>query len=259
MKPLRTAHFFAAVHPSSTLSLTVIRVSLHDLHAPPTYPSSKRSVFFLAFPQGSDHIFTTLGATNTDGLRDIIMSGIAHAVSRQNCRFELKPGRFLAKTLESMCSHRGARGSAGGLAAGWSIYLDGFENNPLALPKEVALGDDGEGEEDEGWKRRKMVAARFGKTGVVDDGRAVECAYFEVEENFPGERGRKDMFRPTIGVRLMGPHVFAGVRTMAEKKGGGAVVEKLPGWMIGEEGVTSGIIRNRKLLRKMADGKFSKA
>lgn len=187
------------------------------------------------------------------------MSAIAHAVSRQNCRFELKPGRFVAKTLESMCSHRGAHGSAGGLAARWSIYLDGFENNPLALPKEVVPEEEGKGEKGEDRKRRKMVAARFGKTGVLDDGRAVESAYFEVEEKFPGERGVKDVFRPTIGVRLVGPHVFAGVRAMAENKGGGAVVEKLPGWMVGEEGVSSGIIRNRKLLRKMADGKFSKA
>ncbi|KAI5856424.1 centromere protein Chl4/mis15/CENP-N [Tricharina praecox] len=261
LKPLQTAHFFSALHPS-LLSLTVLRISLHSPYTPPSYPPTKRSssIFFLAFPSGSDHVFTTLGASNTDGLRDSVLAAIAHAVSRPHCRFALKPGRFVAKTLESLCSHRGAGDGAGGLGAGWSVYLDGFESSPLAVPR-VVQPEDEDGEEGEERKRRKMVKARFGATGVAGDGRAVESAYFEVDEMFPSAcKGKgKDVFRPTIGVRLMGAHVFAGVRAMAEKKGGGAVVEKLPGWMLGEEGVTSGIIRNRKLLRKMADGKFSKA
>jgi central kinetochore subunit Mis15/CHL4 len=212
-------------------------------------------MFWLAFPSGGDHVFTNLGATNLDGLRDIVVAGIANAVSRAGCRFELKPGRLVTKTLESMCTHRGTEGASGGLAAGWSIYVDGFENSPLAVAKDIAEEEDGEGDAATR-KRRKLVAARFGKTSM-GDGAAIESAYFEVQEKFPGKEG-EPAFRPTIGIRLEGTHVYAGIREMAEK-GEGFVVEKLPGWMVGEEGVSSGIVRNRKVLRKKGDGKFIKA
>ncbi|KAF8248075.1 CHL4-domain-containing protein [Wilcoxina mikolae CBS 423.85] len=252
LKPMQTAHFFATTHP--TLPLTMIRVSLHDPHTPPTYPVRKK-MFWLAFPSGGDHVFTNLGASNTDGLRDILMAGIANAVSRAGCRFELKPGRFTAKTLESMCTHRGTEGASGGMAAGWSIYVDGFENSPLAAAKDIAEEEDGE-EDAATKKRRKLVAARFGKTSL-GDGAAIESAYFEVQEKFPGKEGEAT-FRPTIGIKLEGKHVYAGIREMAER-GEGFVVEKLPGWMVGEEGVSSGIVRDRKVLRKKGDGKFIKA
>jgi central kinetochore subunit Mis15/CHL4 len=208
-------------------------------------------MFWLAFPAGADHIFTTLGLTKADGLYDCVVSAIETALSRAGCRFELKPGRFVAKTLESMMTHRGAGAASGGMAAGWSIYVDGFENNPLALPKEVAAESEGEGEEAALKKRRKLVAARFGKT-AVGDGAALESAHFVLQEKF-----RDEEWTPKIELRLEGNHVFAGVREMAEK-GEGIDVEKLPGWMVGNEGVSSGFIRQGKVFRRKADGKFSR-
>ncbi|KAA8907443.1 centromere protein Chl4/mis15/CENP-N [Sphaerosporella brunnea] len=248
LKPLQTAHFFSSTHP--TLPLTMIRVSLHDPFTLPTYPQ-KRKMFWLAFPEGADHIFTTLGLTKTDGLYACVASGIENALSRAGCRFELKPGRFMAKTLESMMTHRGAAAASGGMAAGWSIYVDGFENSPLALPKEVAAESDGEGEEAVVKKRRKVVAARFGKM-ALDDGAALESAHFVLQEKFKDEE-----WTPKVEIRLEGSHVFAGIRQMAEN-GVGVNVEKLPGWMVGGEGVSSAFIREGKVFRRKADGKFSR-
>lgn len=277
LKPIQTAYFFAAAHPS--LPLTAIRVSLHDPHTPATYPQGRRSrrLFWLAFPAGADHVFTTLGASTAadGGLRDVVVAGIANAVSRQGCRFELKPGRLIAKTLQSLCAHRGAEGGAsGGMAAGWSIYVDGFECSPLAAPREIGEGgeseEDGSGgkgrgsrgdargaeaEDDPGAsKRRKLAAGRFGATRL-HDGAALESVYFEVQEKCPpGNRS----FRPTIGIQLEGSHVFAGVRQMAEKAGHGFAVDNLPGWIVGAEGVSSGIVRDGKVLRKRGDGRFNR-
>lgn len=272
LRPIQTAHFFAAAHPA--LPLTAIRVSLHDPHTPATYPQGRHSrrLFWLAFPAGADHVFTTLGASRAanGGLRDVVVAGIANAVSRQGCRFELKPGRLIAKTLQSLCAHRGAEGGAsGGMAAGWSIYVDGFECSPLAAPREVVTEE--ESEEDKGRgggggrrgaeaeddlganKRRKLAAGRFGATRP-HDGTALESVYFEVQEKCPGN----PPFRPTIGIQLEGSHVFAGVREMAEKAGHGFAVDRLPGWIVGAEGVSSGIVRDGKVLRKRGDGRFNR-
>jgi central kinetochore subunit Mis15/CHL4 len=265
--PVQTAHYYVTRHPS--LPLTLIRVSLHDPHAAPVYPERKR-IFWLGFPAGGDHIFTTLGNTQR-GAGEVVVSGVAHAVSRSGCRFELKPGRLQARTLESMCSLRGAEGASGGMAAGWGVYVEGFEDSPLALPKDELDDKEEEGEmllDPQARKRRKLVKTRFGNTGV-GDGAALESAYFEVAEKFPedpelareGQTGNNDgkgTFVPKLGIKFDGTHIFAGIREMAEE-GEGIDVMTLPGWMTGEEAVSSGVVRNGKVIRKKGAGRFSKA
>ena len=237
LRPLQTPHFFTAAHPE--LPLTLVRISLHTPHTPPAYPVRGKS-FWLAFPAGADHVFTTLGAPNKDGLREVVESGLALAVSRPGCRFNIKPGRLTAKTLSSLVAHRGAEaGKAGGMSGAWAVYTTGFEDSPIAMARETtALEPPAKLDEvaERANKRRKMVAAAFGDTGV-GDGAALESVYFELQDKVGG-------WRPTIGVRLEGEHVFAGVRQGAEAEDGGWTLEKLPGWMRGEVGVTMGVVKD---------------
>jgi len=158
------------------------------------------------------------------------------------------------------------------MAAGWGVYVDGFEDSPLALPKDEWDGqvDEEEGEmlDPQSRKRRKLVKTRFGNTGI-GDGMALESAYFEVVEKFPedpelaregeeGSNGEKGIFVPKLGIKFDGAHIFAGIREMAEE-GEGIDVMTLPGWMTGEEAVSSGVVRNGKVIRKKGAGRFSKA
>ncbi|CCX06806.1 centromere protein Chl4/mis15/CENP-N [Pyronema domesticum] len=249
LKPLLTAHFFAAPHPS--LPLTMIRISLHSPSSAPSYPV-KTHIFWLSFPSSGDHVFSNLSASKQNGLRDIVMAAIGSAISRHGCRWELKSGRLTAKTLESMVHHRGAE-EGGGMLAGWGVYLEGFEPSPLAAVEKLREEEE-EGLDDEDQvrrKRRKMVEGRFGKE-TKEEAR-IESVNFDVEDKFGGTS-----WRPTIGILLEGGHVFAGIRGMAET-GKGIRVEKLPGWMCGDEGVSSGIVRDRKVLRKKGQGRWSKA
>lgn len=247
-------------------------MSLHPASLPPTFPQPRHS-FWLSFPSSSStHIFTTLGLRRGDGIREAVIAGIANGLSREGMRFDVANDRFVARTLESMVYHRGGveGGGAGGCLAGWSIYGDGFETNPLALPKEVLLpppGSDGthaadgeiDAEEERARKRRKRVAdARFGPA-AIGDGRAIESVTFRLEERFPeslsdlapardgdsddGDGDDEDgVWRPDVTITFEGSHVFAGLKEMAER-GEGVLVEKLPGWMVGEAGVTSGVVR----------------
>jgi central kinetochore subunit Mis15/CHL4 len=140
------------------------------------------------------------------------------------------------------------------MLAGWGVYLEGFEPSPLAAVKKLREEEEEEDLDDEDQvrrKRRKMVEGRFGKETKEEV--RIESVNFDVEDKFRGTS-----WRPTIGIRLEGGHVFAGIRGMAEA-GKGIRVEKLPGWMCGDEGVSSGIVRDRKVLRKKGQGRWSKA
>jgi hypothetical protein len=93
---------------------------------------------------------------------------------------------MITKTLESMCTLRGAEGGAtGGLIGGWSVYADknGLENNPLEPPREVGLSKLRDEENDDGrMKRRKLVQGRFGNTSR-DDGAAIEDVFLKYGKN----------------------------------------------------------------------------
>lgn len=133
-------------------------------------------------------------------------------------------------------------------------------------------------------KRRKLVAkGRFGDTAKPNDGKGIERLDIRLEDPYPlspterplyGEvipgdepvaagikkrKGRRstinleleitedgakdrDEWRPDVRVTFHGQHIFAGVRELAEA--GVIDVERMPGWMTGEEGVSVGVVRN---------------
>ncbi|KAI5777668.1 centromere protein Chl4/mis15/CENP-N [Geopyxis carbonaria] len=265
VRPAFTPHFASWRHPAQPL--TVLRVALHDAAAPPAWPQ-RRHVFFLALPDGSDHVFTTLGTADAALLAGV-KTGVAAGLSREGCRLSVASGRVVAKTLDAMCALRGAGAGAGGMLAGWGVYADGFEADPLAPPREMAVAKTPEGER-AAKRRKKMVAARFGAT-AADDGKALESVFFVLEDRFPAPPPRNPPradddsddddggadWRPKVSVLFEGSHVFAGIRELAEidageEEGGRKPVvrlESLAGWMTGEEGVSSGFVRDGRVKR----------
>lgn len=254
--PTQIAHFFTTTYDE--LPLTLIRVSLHDPHAALVLPP-RRKTFWLAFPQGGEHVFTTLNSG--EGVRDLVVAGIAEGVSRSGSRFEVKTGRFQARSLEAMCHFRGAQGGSGGLVAGWGMYVDGFEGNPLAPPREIKDNTVAERQ-----KRQRLLGVRFGKEQMQNN-KAVESIFFELREKYPeagmpidddDEDGADEgdgVFRPTVGIKFEGNHVFRGIRKISAIEKSMFDLEMMPGWTVGDEGVTSGIVQEGRVRRKK-NGRF---
>ncbi|RSL95464.1 hypothetical protein CEP52_012052 [Fusarium oligoseptatum] len=57
--------------------------------------------------------------------------------------------------------------------------------------------------------------------------------------------GNSDRWTPTIKITFNGSHVWAGVRQLVEA--GIVDGERMPGWMTGEEGVTTGLVRHGRI------------
>ncbi|KAM4059859.1 kinetochore protein CHL4 like domain-containing protein [Hirsutella rhossiliensis] len=138
----------------------------------------------------------------------------------------------------------------------------------------------------EGKRARLVAKARFGDSAIVTDGKGVEKVEILVQDPFPAsnvaepqglddaddeqqpqDRRRSkldaalrqaqadvediedeaDASRWTPAVRLcfQGSHVFAGLRQLVEA--GIVDGERMPGWMTGEEGVTTGALRHGRI------------
>ncbi|PHH79772.1 hypothetical protein CDD82_2180 [Ophiocordyceps australis] len=61
-----------------------------------------------------------------------------------------------------------------------------------------------------------------------------------------------NMWTPTVGLSFQGPHVFAGIRQLVEI--GVVDGERMPGWMTGEDGVTSGVVRHGRIKAHKGSG-----
>ena len=133
-------------------------------------------------------------------------------------------------------------------------------------------------------RARLVAKARFGTSGKVTDGKGIERLEIIMQDPYPvGEgqtvddsdsdvsrrrearRSRVDnalqralakeqdddigdvepdssQWTPTVRLTFQGSHVFAGIRQLVEA--GIIDGERMPGWMTGEEGVTSGVVRH---------------
>ncbi|KAH0604800.1 uncharacterized protein H6S33_006468 [Morchella sextelata] len=252
LRPLVSTHTFLTRHP--TLPLHLLRLQLHP--HPPTPPLAlppPKRIFWLAFPTAAPgYVYHNIPAGGGDGLRDVVRESVAAAVSREHGRFELRASAMCARTLEALCFYRGGGGGEGGMVGVWSVYAEGVEGGPLDVlgakrGVEVVQGEKG-GEEE---KRRRVAEGRFGGGARVGDGRGLESVEFVVEDVFPGdgEEGEEEEWRPSVGVKLEGAHVFAGVRSLVEA---GVVFDgvKMPGWMTGEGGVSFGMVRDGVLVKR---------
>lgn len=136
-------------------------------------------------------------------------------------------------------------------------------------------------------RAKMVAEARFGLSGIVTDGKGVERFELVLEDPFPtsnpiedddgeprsttrrpadrrvsqidaalekaSDRDGEDIdepkdpsrWTPSVSVAFTGPHVFAGIRQLVEA--GIIDGERMPGWMTGEEGVTTGIVRQGRI------------
>ncbi|KAM0815162.1 putative Centromere protein Chl4/mis15/CENP-N [Seiridium cardinale] len=96
-----------------------------------------------------------------------------------------------------------------------------------------------EDEEDAGSRQSRRPRGR--KSGIELE---LEKAR-EHDESITGVAEEENGHRPRIRFTFTGPHVFAGIRQLVES--GIIDGERMPGWMTGEEGVTTGIVINGKM------------
>ncbi|KYK55217.1 chl4 [Drechmeria coniospora] len=87
-------------------------------------------------------------------------------------------------------------------------------------------------DEDKAVDRRRSKVEAFLKQARVDaDG--------------DGDDDDASLWTPTVRLAFQGPHVFAGIRQLVEA----GIVDgaRMPGWMTGEDGVTSGVVRHGRI------------
>ncbi|KAM6480904.1 centromere protein Chl4/mis15/CENP-N [Trichoderma sp. SZMC 28011] len=167
--------------------------------------TSSRTVY-LAFPDGSSHIYITKSQANgpapsgeSKSLQNLIIHGVPKALSRPRERYTLKPTSLTSRNLETLLDKRGpGRGNAAG--GGWSIYAsDKNKKSPLdtILPSPPLSRDSSLSEQNrkrlkplnsdqQSAKRAKLVAqARFGDSGLVADGKGIERVDVLLKDPFP--------------------------------------------------------------------------
>jgi len=231
-----TTHIYTTRHTG--LDLVMIRIQLHESLNPVSLnvlPPPKR-IFYLAFPT-SPHVFHV---PITDGCHELVYRAIATSLSQVGCEIDLKLLPVVTRSLTTMIHIRGASRNAAALGA-WTIYANNqVDKSPLSPAdlQEISVSD-GEDEVDEKQMRSKVAAARFG-----DATYACERIAFQVQENHPQDAS----FTPTVLVRFESKDVFGELKRLVED----GVIDgrRMPGWMTGEDGVTSGIVSDRKLVSR---------
>ncbi|KAM0255973.1 hypothetical protein ACHAQJ_005277 [Trichoderma viride] len=167
--------------------------------------SSSRTVY-LAFPDGSSHIYMTKSQANgpaaigeSRSLQNLIVHGVPKALSRPRERYTLKQTNLTSRNLETLLDKRGSgRGNAAG--GGWSIYtseknkkspLDAILPSP-PLSREPSLSDQNRkrlkplDSDHRSAKRAKLIAkARFGDSGLIADGKGIERVDVLLKDPFP--------------------------------------------------------------------------
>lgn len=107
------------------------------------------------------------------------------------------------------------------------------------FPTNVDLGEaDESGNEDRAEDGRKN--RRKSKIDAV-----IREANVATEEDGRNDATTSQRWTPTIKISFSGNHVWAGVRQLVEA--GIIDGEKMPGWMTGEEGVTTGLVRHGRI------------
>lgn len=167
--------------------------------------TSSRTVY-LAFPDGSSHIYITKSQSNgpaaageSRSLQNLIVHGVPKALSRPRERYTLIPTSLTSRNLETLLDKRGpGRGNAAG--GGWSVYAsDKNKKSPLdAIPpspplsREHSLSDQNRkrlkplDKNQRSAKRAKIIAkARFGDSGLVADGKGIEKVDILLKDPFP--------------------------------------------------------------------------
>ena len=248
-------HIFIQSHPE--LPLLVIRLVLSDNAAKDDLLSPRRT-FFLGIPSSSPYIFHTPAA---DQLQEIIRQTLSQVFSTPRFPIVVAPTSpaISAKTLESMMTMCGASREASSLGA-WRIYAKGWvDGSPLApekiMEEEPLLTDERGSRENLARARfgmkpktRNLLAVREDDEEATDDivGPALERVEWKITHDYPDERQEREVFAPTITMRLEGANVFHGVFEGIVE--GWIDGDRIPGWLTGEEGRSEGKVRDGRIV-----------
>jgi central kinetochore subunit Mis15/CHL4 len=242
-----TKHVYIQSHPD--FSLLIIRLVLTDGSFQKDDLLSSRRTFFLGIPSSSPYIFHTPA---TDQLQEIIRQSLSQVFSTPRHPVVVtrtKPS-ITAKTLATMMTLCGANRETAALGA-WRIYAKGWaDGSPLAAETIVD-------EEDLSTGREALARARFGlkprKRNVlaveedeVDDivTPALERVEWRIIHGYPDDS--QAPFAPSMNMRLEGANVFHGVYEGVLE--GWIDGERVPGWLIGEEGRSEGKVRDGRIV-----------
>jgi central kinetochore subunit Mis15/CHL4 len=296
------------------LSISLLRIQILDspyntqasLEAQSIMKTSE--TLLVAFPDYCSYIYLSAstrpaqGANAALGLRKIVTDTVSRALSQPQKRYALKTTNLIARSLSSLVFLQGPSGSSTALG-GWSIFAEGsVESSPLVPATSYKQRDTEEVEHSNTRKRsnseaeqdptvarlrkRKCLIAqkRFGKTGIVGDGRGIERFDVRLENRYSPVMGRQalgpkdsnvastgpllsksprsgaerweagrsaatqDDWKPSVTLTFHGSHVFAGFRGLIEA--GAIDGARMPGWMTGEHGVSAGVVRDGLMKRR---------
>ncbi|KAK9352193.1 centromere protein Chl4/mis15/CENP-N [Lipomyces doorenjongii] len=265
LKSLIGSHIHIVQHAS--LPVVLLRIQLHEFGtkfvANITKMPTARHTYFCAFPTSALCIFHT---PFLNPYQKILRECIETALSTPGYQVQLESSSLTARSLASLVQLRTTSRTATALG-GWSVYAnDEVDVSPLASAEAVVadkLARLDEYENDNAArerKRMKTIDARFGvRSENVDDDvenrgdnqegmdaeTALDHVEYRLEENYDDEEF-DDSFIPKVRILFEGSHVFEGIRLLARN---GLVDEtKLPAWMTGELGVSSGVIAKGQLV-----------
>ncbi|KAK7532305.1 centromere protein Chl4/mis15/CENP-N [Phyllosticta citribraziliensis] len=283
--PVIKAHYY--ITRVKAFGICLLRVYIQDSpydHPLPTSNSPEGSKsLFMVFPDGSPYVYVSI-ATNLGqkvgaegrSLRKVVVDAVPKALSKPHHRFTLTTTSLSSRNLSTLLSLRGP-GRSNAAPAGWSIFAENsfghasfdydaprhseslFAGNATAGAEQSrrhcgASGSNnkrGQGaKEDDSTKRRKKIAeARFGPSGH-DDGKGLESLQVRMEDPFPQAAGQVEgePWTPDMTITLRGSHIHAGVRQLVEH--GVVEGERMPGWMVGEAGVSVGVVKNGRIKEK---------
>ncbi|KAK7208429.1 centromere protein Chl4/mis15/CENP-N [Myxozyma melibiosi] len=260
-------HLHIAQHPS--LSLIILRISLHDRNFTRSGLPAPRRVVFVAFPTAPLHLFHT---PFISPYYKILKQCIEASLSFPGLQVRLLPTSLTAKSLATLVHLRTTSRSSTALG-GWSVYAnDAVDHSPLASAEEIlqkkideTVKEDIEEIDEEAKrerKRLKTIDARFGVTAplpldeeedgdladeqqlqelVLEDSLALTHVEFRLEDDHVDSQF-DEAFTTKTRVLIEGTHVFEGMRRLARK---GLVDEqRMPAWVTGELGVSVGVIVN---------------
>ncbi|EWC45867.1 hypothetical protein DRE_04874 [Drechslerella stenobrocha 248] len=199
MDPMVQCHSYYITHP--TLTLTLVRLSLHDPYPLPKTPPPANQILFLAVPVSSPYLFFT---PQRSRLADICRKSLPIALSSQHRRYDIISTSLSAKTLEALMARKGHERGDIGAGGGWSVYaIEGegaVDGSPLETTrprpaKRRSLDADNDGSEepkDEGsrerWKRKKLAEGRFGTSALANDGTGLERIEVKLREVWPRQK-----------------------------------------------------------------------
>ena len=117
---------------------------------------------------------------------------------------------------------------------------------PFTLGGEAAEGSTPAEREPEAERpaARRRGRKRKSDFAVLDDGARDAAA--------PGDNAGVSSWAPKVEVTFHGSHVFAGIRSLVEA--GAIDGERMPAWMTGEDGVSVGVVKGRRIIGHKGSG-----